>query len=219
MKKIPINKSFIIHKDSLSVLKKLSIQQKAGLLDAIANYQLQSELPADNFISIIFEPFLNQFKRDEEKWLNVVDRNKQNIAKRWNTKNTTGKSGLPDDTKNTDSDSKSDSDSDNKNDNKKIIPFFIDAEIWNGFLEMRIKAKAKPTDLAIKGIIKKLQEFEDKKQGWANESLKNSIENNWKGVFEPKLNYQSFKVSKPTAIDTYNALAEKYAREDLENGE
>ena len=73
----------------------------------------------------------------------------------------------------------------------EIIPNFIEAELWNGFLEMRIKAKAKPTNLAIKGIIQKLQEFEDKKTGWANESLKNSIENNWKGVFEPKQNYQS----------------------------
>ena len=72
-----------------------------------------------------------------------------------------------------------------------FIPNFIEAELWNGFLEMRIKAKAKPTNLAIKGIIQKLQEFEDKKTGWANESLKNSIENNWKGVFEPKTNYQS----------------------------
>lgn len=114
-------KSFIIHKDSLSVLKKLNIEQKANLFDAIANYQIESKFPEDSFISIIFEPFLNQFLRDEKTWQNVVERNKNNIAKRWNksnTKNTSGKSGIPNDTKNTDSDSKSDSDS--KNDIKEI---------------------------------------------------------------------------------------------------
>jgi hypothetical protein len=80
-------------------------------------------LPEDTLTSIIFEPFFNQFKRDEEKYQNVVERNKINIAKRWNkpnTKNTTRKTGIPKDTKNTDSDSKndSDSDSDSKNDNE-----------------------------------------------------------------------------------------------------
>ena len=58
---------------------------------------------------------------------------------------------------------------------------------------MRIKAKAKPTNLAIKGILEKLTIFEDKKQGSANESLKNSIESNWKGVFEPKDNFNKPK--------------------------
>lgn len=72
-----------------------------------------------------------------------------------------------------------------------IIPNFIDAELWNGFLEMRIRAKAKPTDLAIRGILNKLEDFESKNRGWANNALQSSIENNWKGVFEPKKNYQS----------------------------
>jgi hypothetical protein len=117
-----INKSFIIHKDSLSVLNKLTDEQAGKLFKAIFDYQINNVLPEDTLTSIIFEPFLNQFKRDEEKYQNVVERNKINIAKRWNkpnTKNTTGKNGIPKDTKNTDSDSKnkSDSDSDSKNDN------------------------------------------------------------------------------------------------------
>lgn len=113
------NKSFIIHKDSLSVLNKLTDEQAGKLFKAISTYQESKTLPNDNLISIIFEPFLNQFLRDEEKYKNVVERNKINIAKRWNktnTKNTSGKFGIPKDTKNTDSDSKSDSDSKNKND-------------------------------------------------------------------------------------------------------
>jgi hypothetical protein len=66
------------------------------------------------------------------------------------------------------------------------IPDFVDAELWNGFLEMRIKQKAPPTELAIKSILKKLTTFESENIGNANLALENSIENSWKGVFEPK---------------------------------
>jgi hypothetical protein len=112
------NKSFILHKDSLSILNKLSDEEAGKLFKAIYNFQTQNILPTEKMIDCIFEPFLNQFKRDEEKYQNVVERNKINIAKRWNkpnTKNTTRKTGIPKDTKNTDSDSKNDSDSDSKN--------------------------------------------------------------------------------------------------------
>lgn len=112
----PKKNSFVLHKDSLSILTKLSDEQAGKLFKAIFEYQTQDILPTDNLISIIFESFLNQFKRDVISYEKVCDRNRANIAKRWNkkipndTKNTTGKSGIPNDTKNTDSDSDSDSD-------------------------------------------------------------------------------------------------------------
>jgi hypothetical protein len=68
----------------------------------------------------------------------------------------------------------------------KVIPNFIDADNWNEFLLMRKKAKAPPTEKAIKLIIKDLTKFESGKSGNANLALENSIKNNWKGVFEPK---------------------------------
>lgn len=106
-------KSFIIHKDSLDILDQLTDEQAGKLFKAIFSYQKTGDFAElDQFTKIILTPFISQFKRDEEKWFNVVERNKANIAKRWNTKNTTGKTGIPKDTKNTDSDSKSDSDSD-----------------------------------------------------------------------------------------------------------
>jgi hypothetical protein len=51
---------------------------------------------------------------------------------------------------------------------------------------MRSSIKSKPTNLAIELILNKLEEFESDKAGNANISLKQSIENNWKGVFHPK---------------------------------
>lgn len=183
------NKSFILHKDSLSVLNKLSDEQAGKLFKSIFIYQTDNILPEDAFTSIIFEPFLNQFKRDEEKYQNVVERNKINIAKRWNkpnTKNTTGKTSIPKDTKNTDSDSKNKnkSDSDNKND----LPIFINKDLFNGFVEMRKKIKKPLTEHAKELLIKKLTEFENKQAGFANKALENSIESSWQGVFEPKPN-------------------------------
>lgn len=116
-------KSFIIHKDSLEILDQLSDEQAGKLFKAIFQYQKTGDFEQfDQFTKIILTPFISQFRRDEDKWLNVVERNKANIAKRWNTKNTTGKTGIPKDTKNTDSDSKSKSvsDSDSKSDIKEI---------------------------------------------------------------------------------------------------
>jgi len=183
------NKSFILHKDSLSILNKLSDEEAGKLFKAIYNFQTQNILPTEKMIDCIFEPFLNQFKRDEEKYQNVVERNKINIAKRWNkpnTRNTTRKTGIPKDTKNTDSDSKNDSDSDSKNDSD--LPIFINKDLFNAFVEMRIKIKKPLTEVATDLLIKKLTKFESKQVGLANQALENSIESSYQGVFEPKIN-------------------------------
>lgn len=207
------NKSFIIHKDSLSVLNKLSDEQAGKLFKSIFIYQTDNILPEDAFTSIIFEPFLNQFKRDEEKYQNVVERNKINIAKRWNkpnTKNTTGKTGIPKDTKNTDSDSKNKnkSDSDNKND----LPIFINKDLFNSFIEMRIKIKKPLTEKAKELLIKDLTKIENNKTGDCNIALENSIKNSWQGVFEPKNNNYNKNFTnndRPSFLDTYQHILNK----------
>lgn len=78
---ITINKSFFLYKDSLSILKQLTDEEAGKLFKAIYEYQTNNILPQDRLIAIIFEPFLNQFKRDEQKYQNVVERNKINGAK------------------------------------------------------------------------------------------------------------------------------------------
>ncbi|MEY3429421.1 MAG: hypothetical protein RI930_248 [Pseudomonadota bacterium] len=85
-----IKKSFIIHTDSLSVLKKLKDEQAGKLFKAIALFQEDGLLPEDDFISIVFEPFLNQFSRDLKKYQNIVDRNKLNGSKGGRPKNPVG---------------------------------------------------------------------------------------------------------------------------------
>lgn len=62
-------KSFIIHKDSLDILDKLSDEQAGKLFKAIHFYQKRQEIPELDFaLDLVFTSFLNQFKRDDESY-------------------------------------------------------------------------------------------------------------------------------------------------------
>ena len=135
-------KSFIIHHDSLDVIDKLSDEQAGKLLKAIKAYQLSEDYELDLMTDLVFTPFKAQFKRDEEKYQKIVERNKNNGLKggRPQTqekpeepKKPSGLSGNPGKPKKADSDS--DSDSDSKSVSKKKIKDLFDAEriipIWN----------------------------------------------------------------------------------------
>ena len=67
-----------------------------------------------------------------------------------------------------------------------ILPPFIDKNIWKEYLDMRKKLKAFNTETALNRILKKLETFEKQNIGNGTLSIENSIENGWKGVFEPK---------------------------------
>lgn len=73
--------SFILHTDSLSVLSKLTTEQKGILLDAIYQYHLGQTVELDPLMDIVFTPFKNQFDRDFVKYLKVVERNRLNGQK------------------------------------------------------------------------------------------------------------------------------------------
>ncbi len=67
-----------------------------------------------------------------------------------------------------------------------VLPEFIKPELWEGFVDMRIK-KRKPiqTELTAKLLIDALTKFHT--QGLdQNESLRNSIANGWTDVYAPK---------------------------------
>ena len=121
MKNQTTNKSFILHKDSLSVLNKLSDEEAGKLFKAIFQYQKEKILPKNNLISIVFEPFFNQFIRDEENYIKTCEARKlagsiggkqkvANASKSWQKVANLA-----------DNDSKSDSKKDNKN-KKDFIP-------------------------------------------------------------------------------------------------
>jgi len=177
-------RSFIIHVDSLSVLKKLKDEQAGKLFKTIALFHEEGLLPEDELISIVFEPFLNQFLRDSEKYKNITERNKLNGSKGGRPKNPVGYLGTQENPKKP---KKADSvsDSDNVFISSLLSEIKLGDDLWKSFLEHRKKVRASLTLEAQKLVLEKLRSWKEK--GHDPELIiKNSIENGWKGVFEPK---------------------------------
>jgi hypothetical protein len=118
MRKTTTRKSFIIHKDSLDILKDLTDEQAGQLFKAINHYQNGNDFELSQILKIAFNPFKNQFVRDDEKYLSLCEKNRQIAINRHSTSGTKRNQTLPYVTKSTDNDSKSDSDSDSKSKSK-----------------------------------------------------------------------------------------------------
>lgn len=65
------------------------------------------------------------------------------------------------------------------------LPAGIDKELWDGFIEMRIKVKKPPTDRAKGLLLKTLLELQ-RAGNDPNEVLRQSIQHNWVGLYELK---------------------------------
>lgn len=105
-----MRKSFIVHKDSLGVLDDLTDEQCGELFRAIKAHQLGESIDLSPIAKVAFSPFKAQFDRDDEKYQNIVDRNKLNGSKGGRPKNPkepNGLSGNPAKPQKADSDSKS----------------------------------------------------------------------------------------------------------------
>lgn len=198
------NKSFILHKDSLSVLNKLSDEEAGKLFKAIFNYQSQNILPTNNLISIIFEPFLNQFKRDAEKYQITCEARKKAGSKGGKQKVANASKCKQKVAKVADSDSKNKNDNDIKNDND--LPIFINKDLFNSFIEMRVKIKKPLTEKAKELLINNLIKFETKQKGFANEALEISIQNSYQGVFEPRQNNFNNNQNKTQGVSEWKRI-------------
>jgi len=62
-------KSFLLHLDSLEVLEEMNGEQVKILMQALLQWQKFKTLPELDFaMKMAVMPFINQFKRDDEKW-------------------------------------------------------------------------------------------------------------------------------------------------------
>jgi len=66
------------------------------------------------------------------------------------------------------------------------LPIFINKNLFDDFVKMRIKIKKPMTEEAIRLLLKKLIRFEEKQAGFANQALEDSITSSYQGVFEPR---------------------------------
>jgi hypothetical protein len=205
------NKFFILHKDSLSILNKLTDEQAGQLFKAIYKYQLNNTLPQDNFISIIIEPFLNQFKRDDENYKITCEARKiagskggkQKVAnasnclqKVANASNCLQKVANLADSKN---ESESDSESKNKNDQEYII------NSNNILIEKNIIAKKEKVKNFVKPTIDELIDY-------CNKNVLNVDPENFIDYY----NSNGWKVGK-NAMKDWQATARTWHRNNKNN--
>ncbi|MDH3354506.1 MAG: hypothetical protein OEL79_04745 [Chromatiales bacterium] len=66
-----------------------------------------------------------------------------------------------------------------------VLPDWINQELWDGFMAERKRQKASNSEAAIKSLVTKLSKFREEGLD-PNESVANSLENSWKGVFPTK---------------------------------
>ena len=97
--------SFIIYYQYADHFELLTDEELGRLIRAMLIYDKDGTLPQfDGVLKMAFSFIKTQLDIDKEKFNNICERNRKNIKKRWNTKNTTGKIGIPKNTKNTDND-------------------------------------------------------------------------------------------------------------------
>jgi len=206
-----INKSFIIHKDSLSVLNKLTDEQAGKLFKAIFYYQINNVLPEDTLTSIIFEPFLNQFKRDDVKYQNVVERNKINGSKGGRPKTQENPLGYlaiqenPKEPKKADSDSKSDSKSNSKNDSNNdqltVTKNNLFETFWQKYEPIHTsKGSKKDAEKKFSKIIKK-ESFDDIMAGLERYMSYCKTKNSYTKAVSTWLNSEGWKDDHPADKD------------------
>lgn len=196
-------KSFIIHKDSLSVLDELTDAQAGQLFKAIKSYQTEQDYELDNVLRIAFASFKNQFIRDAEKYAETVERRReagskggqakqQNLANASNSKQNLANLA--------DSVSKSDSKKDSDKESKKniLIPSGINLNSWNEWIEFR-KSKKKPvSQLAANKVFKWLVNYSPQEQ---QDIVNKSITNDYQGLFEPKVQHENSQRNNSEYVD------------------
>lgn len=91
-----MKKGFVLYQDQYEPIKALSQEQKGDLLDALFQYQRDGTGPEQGtMVSMAFSFFKIAFDRDSDKYLKRCEKNKENIRKRWNTKDTNEYDRIP----------------------------------------------------------------------------------------------------------------------------
>lgn len=108
-----MKESFILYTKYADVFEQLSDEDAGILIKAILEYAKTGNHNLEGMLKIIFTPIKQDIDYNNEKYESICERNRENIRKRWNkenTKNTSGKNGIPKNTKNTEYDYEYDND-------------------------------------------------------------------------------------------------------------
>ena len=182
----PRKKSFILYNSQQEIIRELSLEQAGSLIKQIYNYSSGLEISPiqDPVVKMAFIVIKGQMDRDFEKYQQICEKNKENIAKRWNKKDTTVYDRIRPDTKHTDNDDDDDNDNDKKKKPVKIeLPNWLSKELWDLFLNHRKSFKPKLTPHAEKLNLTKLSKLRDQGDD-PKEIIEQTIANGWRGFFQ-----------------------------------
>ena len=176
--------SFIFYRSFYEAINYLPENHQLQIYKAISSYSLDfKDVNLEGIPNAIFTLIKPQLEANRKRYLNGIKEKKisKPEAKRKQTRSKTEANKNVNVNLNVNGECKL------INENKNIIlPDFIKTGLWSEFLAMRKKLKAPNTEMALNRILKKLKAFEQQNIGNGTLAIENSIENGWKGVFEPK---------------------------------
>ncbi len=110
----------IVYRDWISTFDALTDEEAGKLIKHFFRYiNDQNPEAPDRLIKLLFEPIKQTLKRDLKAYESICEQNRENVAIRWNKKDTTVYDHIRPDTKHTDSDIDNDIDSDIDSDKKR----------------------------------------------------------------------------------------------------
>ena len=122
-----MKKSFILYNDQVELINELTDIQAGKLLRLLYQYSGSESHNTikDPSVKMAFIAIKSQLDRDAQKYSKVCEKNKENISKRWNKKDTPVYDRIRPDTNHTDTDTDTDTDTE-KDKDKNIARFNSD---------------------------------------------------------------------------------------------
>ena len=204
--------SFIFYRSFYESINHLPEDQQLQIYKAIASYSLDfKEVNLKGISNAIFTLIKPQLEANKKRYLNGIKGAKHGV-KGGKPKTPNKPQTNPKLTPNVNVNVNPNVECKLINENKNIIlPNFIKDNLWSEFLAMRKKLKAPNTEMALNRILKKLKAFEQQNIGNGTLAIENSIENGWKGVFEPKMT----RFNKNNSNDSFNAVLKEIKSEQF----
>ena len=223
--------SFILYLEQQEIFEMLTDEQAGQLIKNIFTYERTGDMPQmDKMLNLAFIPIMQALDKNRYKYEEKCKKNKENIEKRWNKKNTNVYERKKTNTNYTDNDNEydnehvNDNDIDKKEKNKKRKTFddvfsenHFSKELENtikDFIDMRKIIKKPMTTKALELLIRnleKLTNLEEEKIAILNQS----IEHGWQTVYP--LKQYSNNTSKG-GMNDFKELWEEAKREDEQTG-
>jgi len=194
-----MKKSFHLFNDTLSVLSKLTNEEKGILFQAIADYNAGRDVSLDRLMELVFEPFRLQFDRDMDAYEKKCESNKINGLRggrpikpkqsNENQKNPLGYSKTEANPKNHDKDTDTDTGTDKENEKENVWEGVFSnafASEWATWVKFRKQIKKPLKGESEQRNFNNLVKLSGGNEQTAIAIIDQSIAQGWTGLFELK---------------------------------